>query len=91
MPFFNPAGNTDQESRLRLINPGEMNALATLSGWTTSGATRLTEAFASRCLPAHRGRSPLGNWRRAARACAAVLATASASGVCLSLQSNPSR
>ena len=32
VPFFNPAGNTDQESRLRLINPDGLDAKATLSG-----------------------------------------------------------
>ena len=32
VPFFNPAGNARQESRLRLVNPGGMDATATLSG-----------------------------------------------------------
>ncbi len=32
VPFFNPASNTNQESRLRLINPGEVDARVALSG-----------------------------------------------------------
>ena len=32
VPFFNPAGNTRQASRLRLVNPGAMNARVTVSG-----------------------------------------------------------
>ena len=32
VPFFNPGSNTDQESLLRLINPGGMDAMVSLSG-----------------------------------------------------------
>ena len=38
VPFFNPAGNTSQQSRLRLVNPGEDDALVTISGRDDSGA-----------------------------------------------------
>ena len=37
VPFLNPARNTDQQSRLRLINPGEADARATISGWDDNG------------------------------------------------------
>ena len=32
VPFFNPASNANQESRLRLVNPGEDDAVVTISG-----------------------------------------------------------
>ena len=32
VPFFNPAGNTMQASRLRLANPGGVSAMVTLTG-----------------------------------------------------------
>ena len=38
VPFLNPASNTSQESRLRLINPGETEALATVTGHDDNGA-----------------------------------------------------
>ena len=37
VPFFNPAGNTRQISRVRLANPGTMNARVTLAGWDDLG------------------------------------------------------
>ena len=37
VPFFNPARNTEQESRLRLINPGETDARATIFAWDDNG------------------------------------------------------
>ncbi|MDE0005137.1 MAG: DUF5719 family protein [Rhodospirillaceae bacterium] len=38
VPFFNPASNTNQESRLRLVNRGEDDAVVTISGWDDIGA-----------------------------------------------------
>ena len=38
VPFLNPASNTSQESRLRLINPGGVAAVATVSGHDDNGA-----------------------------------------------------
>ena len=37
VPLFNPARNTDQESRLRLFNPGEMDARVKITGWDDNG------------------------------------------------------
>ena len=38
VPFFNPASNANQESRLRLVNTGEDSALVTISGRDDVGA-----------------------------------------------------
>ena len=38
VPLLNPASNTNQESRLRLINPGGVDATATISGWDDIGS-----------------------------------------------------
>ena len=37
VPFFNPASNANQESRLRLVNPGADDAVVTISGWDDAG------------------------------------------------------
>ncbi|MCY4497459.1 MAG: hypothetical protein OXC14_09260, partial [Rhodospirillaceae bacterium] len=38
VPFFNPASNARQASRLRLVNPGEDDAAVTISGRDDAGA-----------------------------------------------------
>ena len=38
VPFLNPARNTDQQSRLRLVNTGEHDAVVTISGWDDVGS-----------------------------------------------------
>ncbi|MDE0003907.1 MAG: M66 family metalloprotease [Rhodospirillaceae bacterium] len=38
IPIFNPAGNTRQKSRLRLVNPGEVDADVAIGAWDDSGA-----------------------------------------------------
>ena len=38
VPFFNPAGNANQQSRLRLVNTGEDSAMVTISGRDDAGA-----------------------------------------------------
>ena len=38
VPIFNPASNRDQASRLRLVNPNDADAVATLTGLDDSGA-----------------------------------------------------
>ena len=48
VPFFNPAGNARQASRLRLVNPGGTSANVAITGWDDIGrdppygTTRLT-------------------------------------------------
>ena len=37
MPFLNPGSNTEQESSLRLINPGEVEAKVTVKGLDDTG------------------------------------------------------
>ena len=37
VPFFNPASNANQESRLRLVNPGADDAVVTISGLDDAG------------------------------------------------------
>ena len=37
VPIFNPGSDTNPQSRLRLINPGGMDARATLTGWDDMG------------------------------------------------------
>ena len=37
VPFFNPGKNVNQESRLRLINPGDGNTSISISGRDDSG------------------------------------------------------
>ena len=38
VPFFNPASNANQESRLRIVNTGEDTAAVTVSAWDDAGA-----------------------------------------------------
>ena len=38
VPFFNPAGNANQQSRLRLVNTGEDSAVVTITGRDDVGA-----------------------------------------------------
>ena len=38
VPFFNPASNANQQSRLRLVNTGEDSAVVTISGRDDAGA-----------------------------------------------------
>ena len=55
VPTFNPASNTTQQSRLRLVNPGDENARVTIRGVDDSGAARSTGAVVS--LPAGAART----------------------------------
>ena len=45
---FNPGGNPNQVSRLRVVNPGGTNARVRIEGWTMRGRHRAMR-WSSRC------------------------------------------
>ena len=62
VPFFNPGSNTDQQSRLRLINSSNHEAQVTIAGIDDAGGLHRTGRSVSPCWLERRARSLRSNW-----------------------------